>query len=371
MPAWDVRFDLHIALGDPEMADLVARVAPLAGVIRSLPVAPDLRTRLDALNIRRAVRGTTGIEGIEVTEDEVQRILAVDSRVLPPGRAQVEREVRNAARAMAFISAELVRDASRPLTEATIAHIHTLITDGVAYPHNTPGVYRSHGVSAGSYVAPQTHVEVVRLMAEFGAWLAGPARALPAPVRAIAAHFYFISVHPFGDGNGRTARAIESYLLYQAELNVLGFYSLANFYYQHREEYIRLLGHVRFETNGNLTPFIAFGLRGLLGELMSVQNEVTGAMAVSAFRDFAYAQLVGSRASRTKGVRRQYELVAGLIDAPVRLADIRIGAHPLGRLYRNMTTMTLRRDIEALSAANLIRVEGGMARANLGRVRGE
>ncbi|MBK9546926.1 MAG: Fic family protein [Dehalococcoidia bacterium] len=58
----------------------------------------------------------------------------------------------------------------------------------------------------------------------FVRWLnTPPASNWPPIARAIAAHFYFISVHPFGDGNGRTA-FVGGFLLYQAKVNALGFY---------------------------------------------------------------------------------------------------------------------------------------------------
>jgi Fic family protein len=84
-------------------------------------------------------------------------------------------------------------------------------------------------------------------MAEFFKWFnSGSAAHWNPVIRAIVAHFYVISIHPFGDGNGRTSRAVESYLLYQAGVNARGYYSLANYYYRNRPEYVSMLDHVRF-----------------------------------------------------------------------------------------------------------------------------
>ena len=102
----------------------------------------------------------------------------------------------------------------------------------------------------------------------------GPRRNWPAPVRAIAAHFYVVSIHPFGDGNGRTARAVESFLLYRGGINARGFYSLANYYYRFRHRDVALLDSVRFSSDHDLTPFVRFALDGLLGELEDVHGEV-------------------------------------------------------------------------------------------------
>src|ERR1039458_10375680 len=111
------------------------------------------------------------------------------------------REVVNAAKAMGYITQTLSKHPDRPLTQEVIKEIHQIITAEIQYAHNVPGHYRTHPVNAGSYIPPRTGEEVRQLMAEFDGWLTQTARANPV-IRAIAAHFYFISIHPFGDGNG-------------------------------------------------------------------------------------------------------------------------------------------------------------------------
>jgi Fic family protein len=366
MPTWDVRFDLNIDLSAPHVVSAVAQINAFSRINASLPIPPDVRLHFNRLYIHRAVAGTTDIEGADVTEEEVARILETDPTepVLPRSRAREEQEVRNAAAVMDHIAALLTNDPDLPLTEALICRIHELMTAGIPYQHNTPGVYRSHAVSAGTYTPPRTHGEVTLLMREFSAWLRGSrAAALPPVVRAIAAHFYFVSIHPFGDGNGRTARAVESFLLYQGKLNALGFYSLANFYYQQRDAYIAGLDHARFRSGNDLTPFILFATRGLVGELQTVMSEVLESLTRIAYRDFVQNEL--ARAGKSaKTAARLYELVAGLSN-PVLLAEIRRGTHALSHLYWRLNPKTLTRDIEFLQSLKLIVVTQGTVSANL------
>ena len=76
-------------------------------------------------------------------------------------------------------------------------------------------------------------------MTEFVEWFnSGVAASWDPVVRAVVAHFYLASIHPFGDGNGRTSRAVESFLLYGAGVNARGFFSLANYFYRNRQEYV-------------------------------------------------------------------------------------------------------------------------------------
>ena len=202
----------------------------------------------------RAVRGTIGIEGTHLSEAETGEILDSPGPVLGPERAREEREARNAADVMRFVADSLARDPGQALTEELVRDIHFRTTRGIDYPHNTPGRYREHGVSVGTYFAPEA-ADVPRLMRDFLAWFrSGPIRAWPAAIRAIAAHFYLVSIHPFGDGNGRTSRAAESFILYQAGINRLGFYSLANFYYRQRPEYIEMLDQTRSSSMTATSP---------------------------------------------------------------------------------------------------------------------
>ena len=69
-------------------------------------------------------------------------------------------------------------------------------------------------------------------------------------------------------------------------MNARGYYSLANYYYRHREEYISMLDYVLFESDPDLTPFVMFALKGLDGELETVHWEVLDALSVIAFPGF-------------------------------------------------------------------------------------
>jgi Fic family protein len=368
MPAWDVRLDTRVYVTSPEIVTAAARIDALAGVIRNIPIPPSIQSKIDALNILRAVRGTTGIEGIELSDEEVARIMRSPptKRVLPASREREEKEARNAERVMRFVVKVLRKDAAIPLTERLICEIHELTTEGINYQNNRPGHYREHGVSAGTYVPPQTGEEVRRLMTKFIEWFnEGPPRSWPAAIRAVVAHFYVISIHPFGDGNGRTARGVESFLLYQGGINARGFYSLSNYYYRNRQEYVSLLDHVRFETNGDLTPFVRFALNGLVSELEAVHEEVLQEVTIIAFRDYARETLMTEGKMGTKPGERMYHFLLGLAEEPVSIAALKRGRHALSQFYRGVTAKTLTRDLNFLRSHGLVIITRDEIRANL------
>ena len=368
MPRWDVHFEMRVNTQDPEVVRLLFKVDAMASVIRGIPIPPYVQNRLDNLNIMRAVRGTIAIEGTEVSEEEVEEILRTpaDQQVLPRNRAGDEQEVRNANEVMCYVTERLKEAPSAPLTEELVRHFHRTMTQDIGYPHNTPGEYRTRPVRVGSYIPPGNPERVKALMSGFLDWLTSDSVAHWGPIiRALVAHFYVIAIHPFADGNGRTARAAESYLLYQAGVNARGYYSLAHYYYRHREEYISMLDHVLFESDPDLTPFVLFALRGLEEELDLVHQEVLDAVSVISFRDFARETLATAGRLGTRAGERQFRLLVGLANEPVSLKGLRSGQERLSRLYKGLSSKTLQRDIRVLVEDDLIVVEGDRVEANL------
>ena len=369
MPRWPIHFHAYVDQGDAELLQLVARVEALAGLVAEIPLPPALRAEADRLNIARAVRGTTGIEGTDLTEGEVGDILAAGpggGPVLGEARAREEAEARNAARVMDYIRDAVAADPGGDLTEAHVREMHRLTTAGIDYRNNAPGAYREVPVAAGDYQAPLPH-EVGDLMDRFFEWFPETRDRdhWPECVRAVAAHFYLIGIHPFGDGNGRTSRAAESFVLYRSGVNSLGFYSLANFYYRHRPEYIEMLDRARFVHDGDLTEFVKFALGGLREELEAVHAEAVGFVRLLAFRDYAGQTLRADEAARAQVSERRLEFVLALGSAPVGLAELRARRHPAAAPYRGATNKTLTRDVNYLRERGLVLVEDGELRANL------
>ncbi len=368
LPSWEVNFDLTLRVGNPRIIEDVAKIHALASVIRGIPIPPSVQARLDRLNILRAVRGTTGIEGTELSEEEVGLVMdsPPDSPALGPGREREEQETRNANKLMGYVAEYIRSNSDAQISEPLMLEFHRILTEGINYQHNEPGLYRNHSVTVGTYRPPPTGEEVRRLMAEFVRWFnTGLPTHWDPVLRAIVAHFYVVSIHPFGDGNGRTSRAVESFLLYKAGVNVRGYYSLANYYYQNRPEYIDSLNLVQIQSKTDLTPFVAFALTGLVQELEAVHAEVLAEVRILAFRDHARRTLADAEKLGTPAGERQLRLLTDLAGEPISLKELRSGGHPLSRLYRNVTTRTLTRDINALKQQNLIIVVGDEVRANL------
>ena len=373
MRRWNPHFHAHVDLRDPELLQSVARIEALAELTGAIPLPPGRRNEAGRLNILRAVRGAIGIEGGRLTEGEAGRILdaAPDGGpVLGAARAREEAEARNAARVMDYVRSAAGDAPDDDLSERHVREMHRLATGGIGYPHNTPGAYREVPVAAGGYRAPPPG-EIGGLMDRFFEWfpLTRERDRWPECVRAVAGHFYLISIHPFGDGNGRTSRAAESLVLYRGGVGSLGFYSLAAFYCRNRADYEESLDRARFVHDDgervDLTEFVKFALGGLRGELAGVHAEALGFLRELAFRDHARESLREDGALRSKVGARRLELVLRAAEAPIPVADLRARRHPAAALYAGATNKTLARDIGYLRERRLVLVEDGAVRANL------
>ncbi len=366
MRSWDVHFNVKVKATHPEIVALAARCHALAYVIGNIPITPRIQEKIDGLNILRAVRGTTGIEGTEVTEEEVRDIMnaSPDESILPPHRSRHEKEVRNADKLVRYVARLLHKIPKYPLSEDLIRKLHEITTENIDYLHNVPGQYRTFPVTAGNYMPPREGDKIQELMSHFISWFNEQEPvSWDSVIRAIVAHFYVVSIHPFGEGNGRTSRAVESFLLYKAGINARGFYSLANYYYQKREEYVYYLDKVRFETDSDITPFILFSLQGLASELENVHKEVLVEVKRIAFKDLA-RELLGDRLD-TRAGRRLLNFILSLGDESVSLRDLRRGEHRLAGLYVGLAQKTLSRDLNYLRAKELILQDNGNIRNNI------
>lgn len=122
-------------------------------------------------------------------------------------------EATNHAEALDYVR-QLVTKTRRRITEQNIRDIHQIILSGI--DDVNAGRYRTIPVRiAGSPVTLPNYAKVPRLMADFLSWLTGTTAQNVLRIAA-EAHYRLVSIHPFVDGNGRTARLLMNLLLMQA-----------------------------------------------------------------------------------------------------------------------------------------------------------
>ena len=162
---------------------------------------------------------TSEIEGEFLNRDSLQSSiqrhlgLSADNRRIPP-----------AEEGIADLMVDLYRNFDVPLTHDTLFTWHRMLTRGRQDLQNM-GSYRTHKgpmqVVSGSIYDPKVHFEAPPsgdMQVEMDAYITWfrESRTLPALTRAGIAHLYFVSIHPFEDGNGRIGRALSEKALAQS-----------------------------------------------------------------------------------------------------------------------------------------------------------
>jgi len=391
LPRWDVIFDPRIEF-NRELLELLVKIEAFKLSTSKIPLLPNFRKTLNTLNIVRQIRGTTGIEGNTLEEGNIEKLITERNQLkegndegsmeeireaeeaAKPERTQEEQEVINAHNVLNFIRDIVNRNPEGIITEDLIKKLHYLNTEQCHYPGNVPGQYRQGPVHAGEYLAPE-HAQVPRLMDEFIRFINSrmALEGYKPIIRAVIAHFYVVSIHPFCDGNGRVSRALEAYILYQGGYNVSSFYSLANFYYKNRSGYINQLMAARFKYDGNLNAFVKFSLNGYLQEIEQVQNEILRFIKLLTFRDLFKEYLAMRDINSRQLALLEYLTSLGqpkvtvLFDLPTMgVVEYKRATHPMIKaLYEKLTTKTLLRDLKGLEELELIKVVEGYIAANI------
>lgn len=215
---------------------------------RYRPLSPSLVARLKEQMAIEYTYNSNAIEGNTLTLRETR--LVIEEGITISGKSIAETlEAKNHPAAMAFI--ENLVAAKSEIDENTVLQIHKLIMSGVA---EDAGRYRTARVRiAGANFMPPPSSEVKPRMNELLTWLKeNPDEYTPMELVAVF-HHRFVQIHPFTEGNGRTAR-----LLMNAILMKFGYPFIVIVLTQDRSRYLKTLMEADL---GNASAFVNFVAR--------------------------------------------------------------------------------------------------------------
>lgn len=222
----------------------------------------ELRRHAIALSVHYSTR----IEGNTLTLEQVESLLRGRQIAAPVSQQQ---EALNYREAMQY--AKVVANAASPrITEETVKTIHFLVTKSLPGGYN-PGQYRFvqnfviNSATQRPLFRPPPPDRVQPLMEEYVRWLNTPREGLPPYYRAALAHLNFVAIHPFDDGNGRTARILEALVLYLAGYRSQELVSLEAYFGRDTQGYYRAiadsLGPAYDPQDRDVTPWTDYYLR--------------------------------------------------------------------------------------------------------------
>lgn len=346
-------FSFRSPTEDLEISYAILQANILFQTVRDLPILPNLASSLDEELIRRSIFGTAAIEGNPLGEEDVSKILANSADVVTTERAK--KEILNLSKAYQILGDGNFEKTG--ITEKLVRTIHTALTNEIDYADNEPGKYRNHRVKVGNeehggvYAPPKNLDDIRNLMKEFVSWVNSPEIAELNPfVRASLAHYHFCLIHPFGDGNGRTARLLESIILQSAGIKFVPV-MLSNFYYRNIDDYYWAFSNSI--KNADTGAFVKFSLKGVIESL----NEIKGKI-IFIIRRLSLSNYYKFLRQRRDISQRQYDLLALLLESPVSFThDDLHTKEPYKILYRGVSTRTASRDLKKLTLMKLLNVQ--------------
>lgn len=251
-------------------------------VIENAPLVPAYEAKFRQEAIIRTVHHGTHIEGNDLDSGEVAVVLEGGE---VQGRDRDIQEVLNYREVLKYIDESKARGKGKSgVTEKDILKIHQLTVEKVL-GKDRAGKYRSTQVVVKnsktgevSFTPPRSY-EVKGLVDDFIKWLnSDDGREIHPVIRAGIAHYVLAYIHPFVDGNGRTARAFATLVMFSGGYDIKKFFSLEEFFDRNAGRYYTTLQSVSNQkadlTDKDLTVWLEYFTEGLAQELERVKERV-------------------------------------------------------------------------------------------------
>lgn len=221
------------------LSDLT-KIEMIKGGFDNKKISPVLLSSLHKTAKISATHYSTQIEGNRLTLKEVENTLYTVNKKAETYQGHDEKEVEAYYNAISYMEKKL--DNNEPFSESFIQKLHALVEGqkkNIPYRDGQNAIYDS---SDGSLVfLPPEAKDVAGLMKDLVKWVEDSVDILPIPIIAGIFHYQFVTIHPYFDGNGRTARLVTSYIMQKYGYGLKGIYSLEEYYAQNLENYYQAL----------------------------------------------------------------------------------------------------------------------------------
>jgi Fic family protein len=359
-----------------EILTLVSEVDKAHSLIIEMPSFPQIPNIVQKDELIRAVGSTTAIEGNPLTDEQIQKAFDRADRNLRLHK--LEQEVQNLRETCEFITNGVFESGIKDLSLELIRQIHKITTKDLPEISNVPGKIRTSQVEFGDPPLPSLFPDqaaVERALKGLVEWYnrAEDSISHTPIIKGLLSHYYLSEIHPFFNGNGRTARAIEAFcFLAEKFLHRAFFHILSSYCYKNREEYLTELRSVR--ATADAIGFVRFGLKGLVEELTIIKEKVKEKVSQLMFIDYVHYLHREKKNAPHKITSKMVILLEILSKSgKVSFRDF-ISSAEIRGLYLPRQISTRTRNLQYLQENNLIKIIGNKKdatiEANLGILMG-
>ena len=366
-----ISFTVDLRPAAPRVWSLLGQAVAGSRQVAGAALPPPQAAEMYRLYLSRGARATTAIEGNTLSEAQVRARL--DGQLdLPLSQEYLGREVGNILEACERIRQQIHGGDAPRLSPDLVADYNRRVLAGLE-EHLDEGVVAGeiprHRVAVAGYQgAPRS--DCLHLLARMCEWLEQEPAGSPFPhapdnriavglLQAILAHLYLAWIHPFGDGNGRTARLVEFMLLARSGVPAPTAHLLSNHYNQTRAEYYRQLDRSSRANAGRGDPleFLCYALQGFMDGVREQCAYVGRVQLAIAWEHLVYETFHAEPSTGANARRRMLVLALGAAEHPVPKSAIVDLTPALTRAYAVKTVKTVKtltRDLNWLLDRDLV-----------------
>lgn len=318
----------------------LAKIERSRGFFDAINLSEELLATMQNQALLLEAHHTTHIEGTELTLDQSRQILS-GKKVTEANRDDVQ-EIKNYCSAFELVSEYLNKD--NPITESLIREIHKRLVSNVRGNAAAPGEYRkiqNYVINSQTnkiiYTPPPAY-EVNIQMQELLDWINQETEISDILVAGIS-QFQLVNIHPFLDGNGRSARLLSTLCLYRQGYDFKKLFTLSEYYDRNRKNYYEAIQNVR-NNNMDMTGWLEYFVKGLETQIGELQNKSAAIVK--------YESLVqNNKLSKHQNIAIGYIIENGWINIQ-NYED----------LCPDVNKRTLQRELKELIEKNILHVEG-------------
>jgi Fic family protein len=295
----------------PSIVRYLMEIEGAREVVDAVPLPAGIEATLRRRAKISSAHFSTKIEQNTLSYTQVEEVESNVNR----SRDASTQEVRNYLRALQWIHDHAAR--SR-ITSQLFAQLHAMIevrSQGPR-PQQSPfrkiqNIVRDDRSGAIAYMPPEWK-DVPNLANGLAKWLNGAAKTLPIPVVAAISQYQLVTIHPWMDGNGRTSRALGTFLLRKNGYDLKGFFSIEEQFDRDLAGYYDALqmnlhhNYYYGRNDPDLTPWLEFFLKNMAVVFQAAKDEVlkSASSGTGVVRDAAYEAALQHFSTREFTVRR-------------------------------------------------------------------
>jgi len=256
----------------PDLLNLISEIERNRGFLESLKLPKTLLNRLASEIEKKEAYYSSHIEGAVTSLEEALLFLNK-----PPKKDYGDESLQmiiNNRDALKYIRSQK----NESFSHKTIHKLHRILIRNTHKKRPiTVGKYRKgpiyvvNGQGQVVYEGPPA-AKVMGMMDLYVQWVNSASEMHPL-IKAAIVHLHFVHVHPFDDGNGRSARALSNLYLMNQDYQFINFLSPSDYFDHHRAEYYKAIQNTRSHDN-DTTFFIIYYLKALMKQLEHVQTEI-------------------------------------------------------------------------------------------------